>query len=46
MRFAPNAFSPRTPAMGGVTTGTPGLAARIAASISASPITTDADVQE
>ena len=32
--------------VGGVTTGTPGLAAWIAASISASPMTTEAEVQE
>ena len=44
--WRPAPASPRTAASGGVTTGTPGLAAWIAASISSSPMTTEAEVQE
>ncbi len=45
IRRTPSAASPRFAAPIGVTTGTPGRAAPIAAATASSPITTDADVQ-
>lgn len=46
MRFAPNALRPEVAAAVGVTTAALGLAARTAIFTSASPMTTEADVQE
>ena len=46
MRLAPKALKPDTAAAVGVTTAACGLAAFTAASTAASPMTTEADVQE